>query len=319
MGGGHAAGTLVSMRDAFGETLLRLSREHDKVYALDGDLANSTKLDMVAEHNPAKFLQMGIAEQNMLGVAAGMATVGLQPWVCSFAPFIVKRALDQISVSIAQPMLDVKLVGAYGGLLNGRTGKTHQAVEDVAVMRSLPGMTVLAPADSVELAQMMDYACRTEGPVYLRVARDAYPVLFDETYRFEPGKAVIMREGADVTIVSTGTQTSRALEAVTLLEREGIRAGLIHMPSIKPIDREAIAEAARRTGAIVTAEDHSVVGGLGSAVAEVLAETHPVPLERVGVRDVNIESGPDQALLEKYGLTARYVVEKAWAVLARKK
>lgn len=312
------AAALVSMRDAFGDKLLALSREYDNVYALDGDLATSTKLDKVSEHNPEKFVQMGIAEQNMLGVAAGMATVGLQPWVCTFATFLVKRALDQISVSIAQPMLDVKLVGGYSGLLNGCTGKTHQGLEDVAVMRSLPGMVVLAPADSVELEQMMDFACSYDGPVYIRVARDSYPVLFGDNYRFELGKGVWLREGRDVTVIASGTQTSRAVAAVDELAREGIDAALLHLPSIKPIDRGAIVEAARRTGAIVTAEEHSVIGGLGSAVAEVLVETHPVPMERVGVMDVNSESGPNDELLRKYGLTPGDIVRKVKTVIQRK-
>lgn len=312
------AAALLSMRDAFGDKLLALSREYDNVYALDGDLATSTKLDKVSEHNPEKFVQMGIAEQNMLGVAAGMATVGLQPWVCTFATFLVKRALDQISVSIAQPMLDVKLVGGYSGLLNGCTGKTHQGLEDVAVMRSLPGMVVLAPADSVELEQMMDFACSYDGPVYIRVARDSYPVLFGDNYRFELGKGVWLREGRDVTVIASGTQTSRAVAAVDELAREGIDAALLHLPSIKPIDRGAIVEAARRTGAIVTAEEHSVIGGLGSAVAEVLVETHPVPMERVGVMDVNSESGPNDELLRKYGLTPGDIVRKVKTVIQRK-
>ncbi len=201
------------MRDAFGDKLLELSQSDPRVFALDGDLANSTKLDKVAERNSGKFLQMGIAEQNMLGTAAGLASVGLQPWVCSFAAFIVKRAFDQIVVTVAQPHMDVKMIGAYSGLLNGCTGKTHQSLEDFAMMRTLPGMIVLAPADSVELQQMMDFANRYDGPVYIRVARDSYPVLFDEaSYRFQLGKGVIMRVGTDVTIVSTGTQTGRCLE-----------------------------------------------------------------------------------------------------------
>jgi|HigsolmetaAR203D_1030402.scaffolds.fasta_scaffold02425_6 transketolase len=309
---------LISMRDAFGDKLLAMSREHDDLYVLDGDLATSTKLDKVAELNPERFLQMGIAEQNMLGVAAGMAAAGLQPWVCTFAAFLVKRALDQIAVSIAQPMLDVKLIGAYSGLLTGCTGKTHQGLEDIAIMRSLPGMTVLAPADAAELESMMEFARAYKGPVYIRVARDAYPAIFDSGHRFEPGKGVWLREGSDLTIIATGTQTSRALEAVDLLAREGVSAALLHLPSIKPIDRDAIGRAARLTGAIVTAEEHSVIGGLGGAVAEVLVETDPVPMERVGVMDLNSESGPNDELLRKYGLTPADIAEKAKAVLARK-
>jgi transketolase len=308
------------MRDAFGDKLLELSERDPRVYALDGDLATSTKLDKVAERNPGKFLQMGIAEQNMLGVAAGMATVGLQPWVCSFAAFVVKRALDQIAVSVAQPKLNVKMIGGYAGLLNGCTGKTHQSLEDLAIMRSQANMVVLAPADSVELAQMMEFANQYDGPVYIRVARDSYPVLLDEKqYRFRIGKGVTLASGSDVAIVSTGTQTSRCLEAVELLKREGISAELLHLPSVKPIDADAIAAAARKTGAVVAAEEHSIYGGLGGAVAEVLAETCPVPMERVGVMDRNSESGSNSALLRKFGLTAEHVAEKARKALARKK
>lgn len=310
---------LISMRDAFGDKLLELSQSDPRVFALDGDLANSTKLDKVAERNSGKFLQMGIAEQNMLGTAAGLASVGLQPWVCSFAAFIVKRAFDQIVVTVAQPHMDVKMIGAYSGLLNGCTGKTHQSLEDFAMMRTLPGMIVLAPADSVELQQMMDFANRYDGPVYIRVARDSYPVLFDEaSYRFQLGKGVIMRVGTDVTIVSTGTQTGRCLEAVELLKQKGISAELLHLPSVKPIDAEAVIASARKTGAVVAAEEHSIYGGLGSAVAELLGEHNPVPLERVGVQDRNSESGSNSALLNKFGLTAMHVAEKACKAIARK-
>lgn len=312
-------GSKAAMRDVFGDTLLRLSREDRRVYALDGDLATSTKLDKIAEGNPDRFLQMGIAEQNMLGVAAGMATCGLQPWVCSFAAFIVKRALDQIAVSIAQPKLDVKMIGAYSGLLTGQTGKTHQGLEDLAIMRSLPHMVVLAPADAADVTRTMEFANRYDGPVYIRLARDPLPGLFDErTHAFELGKAVLLQDGSDVTIIATGTQTVRSVQAAQLLEQRGIRARLLHMPSVKPIDREAILEAAAKTGAIVTAEEHSINGGLGSAVAEVLAEHHPVPMQRVGVADRNSESGPGDALLRKYGIDADSIAAAAEKVLARK-
>lgn len=310
----------ISMRDVFGEKLLALSRQDERVVALDGDLANSTKLDKIAENNPEQFLQMGIAEQNMLGVAAGLATVGFQPWVCSFAAFVVKRALDQITVSIAQPKLNVKMVGAYSGLLNGCTGKSHQSLEDIAIMRSLANMVVLAPADAVELERMMEFAYEYEGPVYIRVARDPLPVIFESaSYRFELGKGIQMRKGTDVTVIATGTQTHRALEAAELLEKEGVSAAVLHIPSIKPIDVEAIVTAAEKTKAIVTVEEHTIYGGLGGAVAEVLGEHSPVPLERNGVRDKNGESGCNDALLQKYGLTPGHIVDGVHRVLARKK
>ena len=309
----------VAMRDAFGETLLQFTKDDPRVYAVDGDLATSTKLDKVAEGNPAKFLQMGIAEQNMLGVASGLATVGLQPWVCTFGAFIVKRSLDQIAVAIAQPKLDVKMIGAYSGLLTGCTGKTHQGLEDIAIMRSLANMVVLAPADAVEVKKVMEFARDYHGPVYIRLARDPLPTLFaEETHTFALGKGVKLIAGQDVTIISTGTQTGRAVQAANLLRAEGIQAGVLHLPSIKPIDVEAIVEAAERTGAIVATEEHSIYGGLGSAVAEVLVENKPVPMTRVGVRDLNSESGPNDALLKKYQIAVEDIVQGAKEVLQRK-
>jgi len=312
-------GAKVAMRDIFGETLLRLSQEDSKVLVLDGDLATSTKTDMVAKGNPTQFLQMGIAEQNMLGVAAGLATVGFQPWVCTFASFITKRALDQIIVSIAQPNLNVKMIGAYSGLLTGCTGKTHQAIEDLAIMRSIPNMVVLAPADSVELIKAMEFAYDYDGPVYIRIARDPQKqVLEYETHQFELGKGVLLKEGGDVAIISTGTQTERSLEAAGLLEQEGIKASVLHMPSIKPLDEDAVIQVARQTGAIVVAEEHSIIGGLGSAVAETLGEHYPTPIVRVGVRDKNSESGPNDALLKKYNISPIDIMIKAKEVLGRK-
>lgn len=307
-----------AMRDVFGETLLNLSLEDEKVYALDGDLANSTKVDTVASHNPEKFLQMGIAEQNMMSVAAGLATTGLQPWATTFAAFLSKRAIDQIQVQIAQPNLNVKMVGAYSGLLTGLTGKTHQALEDIAIFRTLANMVVLAPADSVEVKKMMEVAHEYNGPVYMRLARDPYPVIFGDDYQFEIGKAVLLREGTDVTIISTGTQTSRSLEAADQLEREGVSVSVVHMPTIKPLDKQAIIKAAEKTGAIVTTEEHSIYGGLGSAVAEVLVEEKPVPMLRVGVKDRNSESGPNEEMLEKYEISSRYIVKAVKEVLKKK-
>ncbi|UFJ39912.1 transketolase family protein [Brevibacillus humidisoli] len=308
-------GNLVSMRDVFGETLLQLSISDPRVYALDGDLANSTKLNLVAEKNASKFLQMGIAEQNMIGAAAGLATVGLQPWACSFAAFIAKRSLDQIQVTVAQPKLDVKLIGAYSGLLTGCTGKTHQALEDIAIMRSLANMVVLAPADASEVQHVMRFAHEHTGPVYIRLARDPLPVVMPQDYSFTLGKAVELKQGSDVTLIGTGTQTVRAWEAADLLEQEGISAAVLHMPSIKPIDRDAIIDAAKQTGALVTCEEHSIYGGLGSAVAEVLVEHCPVPMLRVGVNDKNSESGPNDALLQKYEISTGHIVKRAKEVL----
>lgn len=308
----------VAMRDVFGDVLLELSGADSRVLALDGDLANSTKLDKVAEHNPNQFLQMGIAEQNMLSVAAGLATVGFQPWTCSFAAFISKRAIDQIQVNVAQPKLDVKMIGAYSGLLTGCTGKTHQALEDIAIMRSLANMVVLAPADGIEVRKMMEFAHKYNGPVYIRLARDPMPLIFADNHTFTLGKGVQVKSGSDVTIISTGTETVRALQAAEMLEREGIQAAVLHLPSVKPIDHEAVIQAAETTGAIVTAEEHSIIGGLGSAVAEILVENKPVPMLRVGVRDMNAESGSNEALLKKFGIAPEHITEAVREVLKRK-
>ncbi|GIN91713.1 transketolase [Siminovitchia terrae] len=298
-----------TMRDIFGETLLQFSQEDEKVYIVDGDLANSTKIDIVAMENPQKFLQMGIAEQNMLSVCSGLAATGLQPWAVTFAAFLSKRAIDQIQVQIAQPNLNVKMVGGYSGLLTGLTGKTHQSLEDIAIFRSLANMTVLAPADSVEVKKMMEFAREYDGPVYIRLARDPYPIIFNEDYNFQIGKAVYLKEGTDLTIISTGTQTSRAIEAAELLQEEGLSIAVLHMPSIKPLDEAAVVKAAEKTGYIVTAEEHSIYGGLGSAVAEVLAENKPTPMQRIGVKDLNSESAPNEELLNKYGLSVSHMAD----------
>ncbi|RAS86363.1 transketolase family protein [Priestia endophytica] len=293
----------VGMRDAFSEALLDISKTDSTVYALDGDLGNSTKLSVIAEENPEKFLQMGIAEQNMMGVAAGMASAGLQPWTCSFAAFICKRSIDQIAVTIAQPNLDVKMIGSYSGLLTGLTGKTHQGLEDLAIMRTLVNMVVLAPADAVEVKEAMKFAHEYNGPVYIRLARDPMPILFDEEkYKFELGKGVTLKKGKDLTIISTGTQTSRSLETAQLLKEKGLDVAVLHLGSIKPIDKEAILKAAEETRLLVTAEEHSIYGGLGSAVTEIVSEHCPVPVKRIGVDDKNAESAANDALLKKHKL-----------------
>jgi transketolase len=308
-----------AQREVFGETLSDLAGEFPNVLVLDGDLANSTRADIFAERQPDKFLEMGIAEQNLMGVAAGLATVGFIPFISTFAVFAVKRALDQVRVVIAQPSLNVKITGGYSGTLTGKTGKTHQAVEDLAVMRAMPHMSVVVPGDGVELRQVLRVACEYNGPMYIRLTRDPSPNIFDENYRFELGKAVMVHDGTDVTIISTGVQTIRSLEAVAMLAQEGISACLLHVPTIKPLDEAAIVDAARRTGLVVTAEDHSIIGGLGGAVAETLGEQYPVPIKRVGLRDTYAESAPDDALLEKYGLTAKHVAGAAKEILKRKR
>ena len=304
---------LVAQRDAFGETLLELVAEDERVYVLDGDLANSTKADMVALERPDRFLQMGIAEQNMGG--AGMASCGLVPWLSSFACFLVNRDLDQLRVVVAQPNLSVKLAGAYSGLLTGKTGKTHQEVADLAVMRSMPNMVVIAPADGVETRLAMRAANAYDGPVYMRLTRDPHPVIFPEDYDFEIGKGVAVREGTDVALISTGEQTVRCMEAAATLAAEGVSALVLHVPTLKPLDEAAIVAAAEKTGRVVTAEDHTIIGGLGGAVAEVLGERCPTRIKRVGIADCFGESAANDDLLEKYGLTSDHVAAAARSLL----
>ncbi|MBJ67059.1 MAG: transketolase [Gemmatimonadetes bacterium] len=307
--------TLKAQRDAFGDTLVELIDQDERVYVLDGDLANSTKADKVSRERPARFLQMGIAEQNMMGVAAGMASCGLIPWLSSFACFLVNRDLDQLRVVVAQPNLPVKIAGAYSGLLTGKTGKTHQEVSDLSVMRAMPNMTVISPADAVEVRAAMIATNDSDGPVYIRMTRDPETVAFPDDYTFEIGRTIVVREGSDVTIFSTGAQTMRCLQAADLLAANGISAHVVHVPTIKPLDAEGIAEAAARTGRVVTAEDHTIIGGLGGAVAEALGELQPTPMRRVGIRDTFGESAANEDLLAKYGITPEHVADAARALL----
>lgn len=309
-------GAETPMRDAWGANLVELGKQYPSLVVLDGDLANSTKADVFAKALPERFFEMGIAEQNMLGVAAGFATVGFVPWISTFAAFLAKRALDQIRVVIAQPGLNVKMCGSYSGILTGKTGKTHIAVEDIAVFRCMPGVVTIAPADDVELRGAMLAMMQDERPTYLRLTRDPGPTIFPDDYDFSIGRAVLLRDGGDVGIISTGVETVRALDAASALAADGIEASVLHVPTIKPLDVEAIVEVAAKTGAVITAEDHSILGGLGGAVAECLAEHHPTRMRRVGIRDVYGESAPNDAMLEKYGLTSRHVADAARSLLS---
>lgn len=310
--------SLVATKVAFGEALVELGLSHPDVVVLDADLANSTCADMFADRLPNRFLEMGIAEQNMIGVAAGLACVGLIPFAVGFAAFMSCRDLDQIRVSIAQPRLHVVVVGAYSGLLVGGGGKTHVCLEDLAILRSMPNMVVLAPADATETRQAVFAAANHNGPIYMRLTRNPSPLVFGPDYRFSIGPGVVLRTGTDVALLSTGVQTTRALDAAEALQQEGISACVLHLPTVKPLDDAAVLEAARSTGAVVTTEDHSIIGGLGSAVAELLSERLPTPIRRVGTRDVFAESGSDEALLEKYGLGPKSIVCAARDVLQQK-
>jgi len=306
----------IELRAAWGDALLELTRTHPNLVVLDGDLASSTMAQTVAYEAPDFFMNMGIAEQNMMGVAAGMASVGLVPWLSTFACFLTSRALDQLRVTVAQPKLNVKLGAAYTGILTGKTGKTHIDVEDIAIMRALPNMVVVAPADGVECRLATLALTDLPGPAYLRLTRDATPVIFGDDYRFEFGKAVTLRQGTDVTIFGTGVQSVRALEACDLLAQEGISAHLVHVHTLKPIDADAIVAAAQKTGRVLTTEDHTVIGGLGGAVAEVLSQRHPTRMRIHGLQDCYGESGPNDAMLEKYGLTPKHIAQAAKALLA---
>ena len=307
----------MEMRVAWGDTMLELTKTHPNLMILDGDLASSTMAQTVAYNAPDFYMNMGIAEQNMAGVAAGMATVGLIPWLSTFACFMTSRILDQVRVSIAQPNLGVKLAGHYSGILAGKTGKTHIDVSDLAVMRAIPNMVVVAPADGVECRLATLALTDRPGPAYLRLYRENSPVIFGEDYRFEVGKAVTLREGKDVTIFSTGVQTVRALEACDLLAAEGVSAHLVHIHTLKPIDVQGVAVAAKKTGRVLTTEEHNIFGGLGGAVAEVLGQHAPVPMRIHGLQDCFLESGQNDALLQKYGLTPQHVAEAAKALLAQ--
>jgi transketolase len=304
-----------ALRDAWGMALCALADADDRLVVLDGDLANSTKADTFAKCHPDRFYEMGIAEQNLIGVAAGMATLDLVPWVSTFAAFLAKRALDQIRVVVAQPGLNVKLCGGYTGILTGKTGKTHQSVEDIAVFRAMPGVVTIAPADANELRSAMAAMLDDDRPTYLRLTRDPSPVVLSASYEFAIGKAVLLRRGSDIGLISTGVQTTRTLQAAERLAELGVSASVLHVPTLKPLDADAICELAAATGAVVTSEDHSIIGGLGGAVAEVLAERQPTRMRRIGLQDTYGESGPNDALLEKYGLSPDHIVGAALGLL----
>jgi transketolase len=293
-----------ALRDVFGDTLVDLGKTNSNVVVLDADLANSTKADKFAKAHPDRFFEMGIAEQNFVGVAVGMASLGFIPWLSSFTVFFTHRAIDPIRMLVAQTHANVKIGAAYAGLMTGLTGKTHQDVEDIAIMRAMPDMTVLAPADAIEGEATIRWATEHQGPVYLRLARDATPDVFDKNYQFVPGKTIQLMEGTDVLIVSTGPQSVRCAEAADLLMKEGISTGVLHIPSIKPVNKEEIVAAAEKSELVVTVEEHTVYGGLGGMVAEILSEASPRKVVRFGIEDRWGESAPNDYLLEQFQMSA---------------
>ena len=310
--------TSKAAREAYQETLIALGAENPNIVVLDADVATSTLTAGFGKAYPERFFSVGIAEADMAGIAAGFAASGKTPFISTFAIFMTGRAYDQIRNSIAYPKMNVKIVATHAGLTVGEDGATHQSVEDIGLMRGIPNMAVIAPADAVETAAAVRMAAAYQGPVYIRMGRSAIPVLFGDDYKLEWGKANVMRQGKDITLAATGMMTALTLEAADQLAAEGIDAEVINVPFIKPFDNAAILASVQKTGAIVTAEEHSILNGLGSAVAELLSEQFPAPLQRVGLNDTFGESGKPEALLEKYGLTAAHIVQAAKAVLARK-
>lgn len=305
-------------REAYGQALEELGAVHQDVVVLDADLSKSTKTSMFQSKYPERFFNAGIAEQNLMGLAAGFAAAGKVPFASTFAVFATGRAYDQIRNSICYPRLNVKIAATHAGITVGEDGGSHQALEDINLMRGLPNMTVLVPADGPEAKNAVKSAAEYEGPVYIRLGRSGVPTITDADAPFVIGKGRVMREGSDVTLIGCGMMVAKALEAADALAEEGVSAAVIDMSTIKPIDRELIVEWAKKTGAIVTAEEHNIIGGLGSAVAEVLVEEALVPMERVGIEDVFGESGTGGELVEKYRLTAEHIVEKAKRAMARK-
>lgn len=305
----------IATREAYGNALAEFGSD-SRIVVFDADLSKSTKTDTFKKKYPERFFNMGIAEANMMVTAAGMASCGKIAFASTFAMFAAGRAFEQIRNSICYPRLNVKIGATHAGLTVGEDGASHQAIEDIAIMRALPNMTVISPADAVETRHAIKAAIEHDGPVYIRLGRLSVPVIFDESnYKYELGKGITLSEGSDVTIIATGLMVHAALEAKDALKQEGINARVIDLHTIKPIDADIIIKAAQETGAIVTAEEHNIIGGLGSAVAEVVSENHPVPVLRVGVQDKFGKSGKPDVLLEMYGLTAANIVAKVKDVL----
>lgn len=308
----------MATREAYGKALAELGKQYDMV-VLDADLSKSTKTESFKKQFPERFINTGIAEANMMSTAAGLASCGKVVFASSFAMFAAGRAFEQVRNSIGYPGLNVKIGATHAGISVGEDGASHQCLEDIGLMRTIPNMAIISPADAVEAKAAVEAAIKHYGPVYLRFGRLAVPILFDEaTYQFEWGKGVQLEEGKDVTVIANGLMVPEALKAKTMLEEEGISARVVNIHTIKPIDADIIIKAAKETGAIVTAEEHNIIGGLGSAVAEVLVENAPVPMKRVGVEDKFGKSGKPSELLEWYGLTARNIAAKVKEVLEMK-
>lgn len=305
------------VRDGYGKGLVALGKVNKDVVALDADLQDSTRAIWFQREFPDRFFQMGIAEQDMMVTAAGLAATGKVPYASSFAIFI-ERGFEQVRNSIARTNANVKLAGSHGGLQIGEDGSSAQCIEDIAIYRALPNMAVLVPADAVEAERMVLALVERKGPSYMRLTRNKVPTVHDATFKFQLGKGEVLRQGSDVAIAACGSMVAEALAAHDLLGQEGVQARVLNLSSVKPLDKALVLQAARECGALVTAEDHNVLGGLGGAVCEVLAEEHPAPVVRVGVQDVFGESGTPKELYEKYGLTAKHVAQAAKQAMARR-
>ncbi len=310
--------TKIATRTAYGQTLVKLGEENPNIVVLDADLSKSTKTADFAKKFPERFFNAGIAEANLMGMSAGLAAAGKIPFASTFAVFATGRAFEQVRNSIAYPKLNVKVAATHAGITVGEDGGSHQSVEDVSLMRSLPNMTVIVPADAVETDKAVRAAAEHQGPVYIRLGRLDLPVILPEDYEFKLGKAVVLREGWDAAVFANGTMLALALEAAEELAREGVETAVINVSTVKPLDTATVAEVARQAGAVVSAEEHSIIGGLGSAIAEALVENCPVPMERVGLMDTFGESGSPWELMEKYGLTAAGIAAAVRRVHRRK-
>ena len=310
----------IATRDAYGKALAELGAVNGKVRVLDADLAEATKTIYFKKQFPDRFYDCGIAEQNMISVAAGLAASGKIPFASSFAMFAAGRAFDQVRNAVAYPHLNVKICATHAGVTVGEDGATHQCLEDIALMRSIPGMVVINPSDGVQARAAVFAAAEYEGPVYIRLGRLALPIIYDEeNYKFEIGKANVLKEGTDVTLVTTGMPLENTLLAADELAKEGLSVGVIDMATIKPLDKDALLKAAKASGAIVTVEEHNIIGGLGSAVSELLSEEYPVPVVKVGVKDTFGRSGKATELVDYFGLGVKDIVEAAKRAIALKK
>lgn len=308
----------MSTREAYGNTLVELGKGNKNIVVLDADLSRSTMTCLFATEFPDRFFDCGIAEQNMMGIAAGLAASGKTVFASTFAVFASSRCYDQVRMSIAQPHQNVKIVASHGGITVGEDGFSHHSIEDLALFCSFPGFTVIVPADAIETAQAVKTAANTYGPFYIRLSRLKTPLVFDDNYRFILGKAVTMRGGWDATVIACGIMVARALQAADTLAREGIELRVVNMPTLKPIDEEAIIRAAKETGAILTVEEHLQHGGLGSRVAQVVAKHHPVPMSFLAIKDFYSSSGKPEELLEMHGLTAAGIEQEVRSLVLRK-